>query len=327
LSIHPNLWRVRWLPVCALALLSPAAFSQSDFPAKPLRIVCVNAPGGGLDIIGRLVADRLTKAVSQPVIFENRAGAGGNIASEYVARASADGYTLLETTTNHNLNAFIYRNPGYNPRKDFVAVVQLSEAPSVLVAGSQSPYKSIKDVIAAARAQPGKIAYASGGNGQPTHIAGEMFKKAANIDLLHIPYKGGGPATQDLLGGQVPLAMSALPAVTPHIQAGTLRPLAVTSEKRWPTLPEVPSVAESGYLGYRHMTWIGIVAPSGTPAAVIARLNREIAAALANIEVRQRIVALGAEPVGSSAADFETMLKADYDATAKLVADIGLKVD
>jgi tripartite-type tricarboxylate transporter receptor subunit TctC len=303
------------------------AQTTTEFPSKLVRIVCVNAPGGGLDIIGRLVADRMTKSLGQSIIVENRAGAGGNIASEYVARAPADGYTLLETTNNHNINAFIYKNPGYNPRRDFVAVTQLTEAPSVVVAGAQTAYRSLRDLIAAARAQPGKIAYASGGSGQPTHIAGEMFKKTANIDLVHVPYKGGGPATLDLVAGQVPVGMSALPSVTPHIQDGKLRALAVTSDKRWPTLPDTPSVAESGYPGYRHMTWIGILAPTATPAAIIARLNKDVAAVLANPEVRQRIITLGAEPVASSAAEFETMLKAEYEVTAKLVSEIGLKVD
>jgi tripartite-type tricarboxylate transporter receptor subunit TctC len=312
---------------CALAIPVAVLAQSPAFPARPVRVICVNAPGGGLDIIGRLVSDRLTRGFNQPVIFENRAGAGGNIATEYVARAPADGYTLLETTTNHNLNAFIYKSPGYNARRDLVAVIQLTEAPSVLVAGAQTPYRNLRDLIAAARAQPGKIAYASGGSGQPTHVAGEMFKKAASIDLVHVPYKGGGPATLDLVAGQVPVGMSALPSVTPHIQSGTLRPLAITSPKRWPTLPDTPTVAESGYAGYRHMTWIGILAPAGTPAAIVARLNKEIAAALAHAEVRARIVALGAEPVGASAADFEAMLKADYETTGKLVAEIGLKVD
>jgi tripartite-type tricarboxylate transporter receptor subunit TctC len=317
------------LLACSAVVLSPATSAQTgtEFPNRLVRIVCVNAPGGGLDIIGRLIADRLTKNLNQTVILENRSGAGGNIASEFVARAPADGYTLLETTNNHNINAFIYKAPGYNPRRDFVAVTQVTEAPSVVVAGAQTSYRSLKDLIAAARAQPGKITYASGGNGQPTHIAGEMFKKAASIDLVHVPYKGGGPATLDLVAGQVPVGMSALPSVTPHIQDGKLRALAVTSDKRWPTLPDTPSVAESGYPGYRHMTWIGILAPAGTPAAVIARLNKEIASVLANADLRQRIVTVGAEPVASSSAEFEAMLKAEYEATAKLVAEIGLKVD
>jgi tripartite-type tricarboxylate transporter receptor subunit TctC len=317
------------IALAALLTLPTAIIAQqtTEFPSKLVRIVCVNAPGGGLDIIGRVVADRMTKIIGQSVIVENRAGAGGNIASEYVARAPADGYTLLETTNNHNINAFIYKNPGYNPRRDFVAVTQLTEAPSVIVAGAQTSYRSLKDLIAAARAQPGKIAYASGGSGQPTHIAGEMFKKTANIDLVHVPYKGGGPATLDLVAGQVPVGMSALPSVTPHIQDGKLRALAVTSDKRWPTLPDTPSVAETGYPGYLHMTWIGILAPTGTPAAIIARLNKDIAAVLASADVRQRIITLGAEPVASSAAEFDAMLKAEYEATAKLVSEIGLKVD
>jgi tripartite-type tricarboxylate transporter receptor subunit TctC len=312
-----------------LGALSSAAAAQTtmEFPNKPVRVVCVNAPGGGLDIIGRVIAERLTKSLGQSVIFENRAGAGGNIASEYVARAPADGYTVLETTNNHNINAFIYKSPGYNPRRDFVGVTQLTEAPSVVVAGAQTSYRSLKELIAAARAQPGTIAYASGGSGQPTHIAGEMFKKIAKIDLVHVPYKGGGPATLDLVAGQIPVGMSALPSVTPHIQDGKLRALAVTSDKRWPTLPDTPSIAEAGYPGYRHMTWIGILAPIGTPAAIVARLNKEIAAVLAQPDVRQRIVTLGAEPVGSSAAEFEAMLKGEYELTAKLVNEIGLKVD
>ena len=317
------------IALAALLTLPTASIAQQtpEFPSKLVRIVCVNAPGGGLDIIGRVVADRLTKIIGQSVIVENRAGAGGNIASEYVARAPADGYTLLETTNNHNINAFIDKNPGYNPRRDFVAVTQLTEAPSVIVAGAQTSYRSLKDLIAAARAQPGKIAYASGGSGQPTHIAGEMFKKTANIDLVHVPYKGGGPATLDLVAGQVPVGMSALPSVRPHIQDGKLRALAVTSDKRWPTLPDTPSVAETGYPGYLHMTWIGILAPTGTPAAIIARLNKDIAAVLASADVRQRIITLGAEPVASTAAEFDAMLKAEYEATAKLVSEIGLKVD
>jgi tripartite-type tricarboxylate transporter receptor subunit TctC len=307
----------------------PLALAQSaaTYPTKPVRFVCVTAPGGGLDVVGRIVADRLSRSFAQTVIVEHRPGAGGNIASEYVAKGNNDGYTLLETTVNHHINSFIYRNPGYNPRKDFVAVVQLTEAPSVVVVNSQSPYRTFKDLLTAARAQPGKIVYGSGGNGQPTHVAMEMFKKAATIDFTHVPYKGGGPATQDLIAGQIPLAMSALPGMSQHLQAGTLRVLAVTSEKRWPTLPDVPSIAESGFPGYSHMTWLGLLAPAGTPRDIIWRLNQEVVKVLSIPEVRQRIMTVGAEPVGRSPEQFEAMLKADYEATAKLVAQIGLKVD
>jgi tripartite-type tricarboxylate transporter receptor subunit TctC len=314
--------------VCATALPCLALVqSVVSYPTKPVRFVCVTAPGGGLDVVGRIVADRLSRNFAQTFIVENRPGAGGNIATEYVARGNNDGYTLLETTVNHHVNSFIYKNPGYNPRKDFVAVVQLTEAPSVIVVNAQSPYRSFKDLLAAARAQPGKIVYGSGGNGQPTHVAMELFKKAANVDFTHVPYKGGGPATLDVIAGQIPMAMSALPGMSQHLQSGTLRVLAVTSERRWSTLPDVQSIAESGYPGYSHMTWIGLLAPMGTPRDIVLRLNAEVAKVLALPEVRQRITAIGAEPVGKSPEQFEAMLKADYDATQKLVALIGLKVD
>jgi tripartite-type tricarboxylate transporter receptor subunit TctC len=310
-----------------ISLSLPRLVHAQTYPTKPVRFVCVTAPGGGLDVVGRIVADRLSRGFGQTVLVENRPGAGGNIASEYVARGNNDGYTLLETTTNHNLNAFIYKKPGYDPRKDFVAVVQLTEAPSVIVVNAQSPHRTLKDLLAAIRAAPGKMVYGHGGNGQPTHVAMEAFKSAAKIELPAVPYKGGGPATQDLLANQIPLAMSALPGMSQHLQSGALRALAITSEKRWPALGDVPTVAESGFPGYSHMTWIGLLAPAGTPREIITRLNQEITKALANPEVRQRILVIGAEPVGKSPEHFEAMLKADYESTQKLVAQIGLKVD
>jgi tripartite-type tricarboxylate transporter receptor subunit TctC len=312
-----------------LAYLPHAAQAQGadTYPRKPVRFVVVTAPGGGLDVVGRIVADRLTRAWGQTVIVENRPGAGGNIASEYVARGLNDGYTLLETTTNHNLNSFIYKNPGYDPRKDFTPVVQLTEAPSVIVVNAKSPHRSLDELIVAIRAAPGKTVYAHGGNGQPTHVAMETFKALAKLDLPAVAYKGGGPATQDLLAGQVPMAMSALPGMSQHLKSGALRALAITSDKRWPILADVPTVAESGFPGYQHMTWIGLLAPAGTPRAVIARVNKEVAGVLAQPEVKQRITTIGAETVGKSPEHFEAMLRADYDATRKLVAQIGLKVD
>ena len=316
-----------WL---GFGLLSPRpglAQGALNYPVKPVRFVCVTAPGGGLDVVGRIVADRLSRSFGQPVIVENRPGAGGNIASEYVARGTNDGYTLLETTTNHNLNTFIYKKPGYDPRKDFVAVVQLTEAPSVVVVNAQSAYRSLKALLDAVRAAPGKMVYGHGGNGQPTHVAMEAFKRAANIELPAVAYKGGGPATVDLLANQIPLAMSALPGMSQHLQSGALRALAVTSEKRWATLPDVPSIAESGYPGYSHMTWIGLLAPAGTPRDIVMRLNKAVAEVLQQPEVTQRIMTIGAQPVGQSPQAFEKMLQADYDATAKLVAQIGLRVD
>jgi tripartite-type tricarboxylate transporter receptor subunit TctC len=294
---------------------------------RPIRIIVVFAPGGGLDIVGRLVAEPLSARLGQSVVVENRPGAGGNIATAYAARSTADGYTLLLTTNSYNINAFLYRKPGYDVRKDFTPIVELTAAASIIIAHPAAPYRTLKDLVSAARAQPGKIPYATGGNGSPTHIAMEMFKKAAGIDLIHIPYKGGGPANVDVVAGQVPLAMAALPPVMPYLQSGRLRGLAVTSEKRWPSLPDVPTIAESGYPGYRHITWIGIVAPAATPRAIVARLNKEIAAILSGRDMRERINQLGADPVGRSTADFSAMLKTEYAAMEKLVAEIGIKID
>ena len=322
------------IAACALAATGtqaadagPSTSSGQAYPSRPVRVIVVFAPGGGLDIVGRLVAEPLSARLGQSVVVENRPGAGGNIATAYAARATPDGYTLLLTTNSYNINAFLYRKPGYDARKDFTPVVELTAAASILIAHPATPYRTLKDLIAAARAQPGKIPYATGGNGSPTHIAAEMFRKAAGIDLVHIPYKGGGPANLDVVAGQVPLAMAALPPVMPYLQSGRLRGLAVTSEKRWPGLPDVPTVAESGYPGYSHITWIGIVAPAATPRTVVARLNKEIAEILSVQEMRSRINQLGADPVGRSTADFAAMLKSEYSAMEKLVAEIGIKID
>jgi tripartite-type tricarboxylate transporter receptor subunit TctC len=289
-------------------------------------VICY-APGGGLDVVGRIVAERLTRNLGRQVVVENRPGAGGNIGTAYVAKAAADGYTLLLTPNSHNINPLIYRNAGYDPRKDFAAVVQLTQAPSVLVTGAKTAYRSLQDVMSAARAAPGKLVYGSAGNGSPTNIAMEMFKTAANIDITHVPYKSAAQSHMDVIGGQTPLAMAAVPSATPQLTAGALRALAITSTQRWQSLPEVPTFAEQGHPGFSHMTWIGVFVPAGTPPAIISRLNQEIAAALSNAEVRERIAKAGAEPVGRSVSDFEAMLKADYEAVGKLVSRIGLKVD
>ena len=329
MKLFADRFLARAILACALAGASNHALSQSaaDYPTKPVLLVIVYAAGGGLDVVGRIVADRLTRNLGRQVVVENRPGAGGNIGTASGVKAAPDGYTLLETTNSHNINAFIYKNPGYDARRDFAPVVQLTEAPSVLITPPRSSLQSLQELVNAARAQPGKLVYGSAGNGSPTNIAMEMFKAAAGIDITHVPYKSAAQANQDVMAAQTPLAMAALPSVMTHVQSGMLRALAVTSEKRWPTLAEVPSLAESGYPGLSHMTWIGILVPAGTPAPIIARLNREIAVALANPEVRERIAAVGATPVGRSSADFEAMLKAEYEATGKLVAQTGLKVD
>jgi tripartite-type tricarboxylate transporter receptor subunit TctC len=307
------------LAVAALMLaLVPGARAQGDYPSKPVLLVICFGAGGGLDVIGRIVADRLSKNIGRQIIVENRPGAAGNIGTVSVLKAPADGYTLLETTNSYNINPFIYRSTGYDPRRDFVPVVELTRAPSAIVAHPKTPLRTVRELLAAARAAPGKLVYGSAGNGSPTNIAMEIFKSAANVDITHVPYKIATQSHQDVIGGQIPLAMGALPSVITHIRGGLLHAVALTSDRRWPSLPDVPTAAEGGVPGYSHLTWIGIVAPAGTPAAVVARLNKEIAAVLAVPEVRERITATGAEPVGGSAAEFAAALAAEYDAMAKL---------
>jgi tripartite-type tricarboxylate transporter receptor subunit TctC len=299
----------------------------ADYPAKPIQFVICYAPGGGLDVVGRIVAEQLARNLGRQIVVENRPGAGGNIGTAHVAKAPADGYTLLETTNSHTINPLIYRNAGYDPRKDFVAVAQLTEAPSVIVANPRGPFSSLKEMIAAAHAAPGKLVYGSAGNGSPTNIAMEMFKAAAGVDITHVPYKSAAQSHVDVMGGQTPLAMAALPSAMAHLQSGALRALAITSVRRWPTVKDVPTVAESGYPSFTHMTWIGVLAPAGTPPSIVARLNGEIATVLKNDEVRERIARTGAEPVARSAAEFENMMKAEHEATGKIVAKIGLRVE
>lgn len=309
-----------------MAMGTALAQAPADYPARPIRVVVVYGAGGGLDIVTRIVADPLTQALGRQVVVENRPGAGGNIGTELVSRAAPDGYTLMVTTNSHQLNPFIYKSPGYES-KQFTPVIQMTGAASAIIVNPRSAWKSLKDLVGAARAQPGSITFGTAGNGSPTHIAMEMFKSAAAINLVHVPYKTAAQANTDVVAGQNSLAMAALPPVISHIQGGTLRALAVTTPTRTAMLPDVPSIAESGYPGYSHVTWIGILAPAGTPSAIVARLNREVATILANDATRARIVTTGAEPVGGSRADFEAMLKSEYEVMAALMPRLGIKID
>jgi tripartite-type tricarboxylate transporter receptor subunit TctC len=326
--LNAGRWLARALPVLALSSVTlPVGAQVADYPYKPVRIVVVYGAGGGLDIVTRILADPLSKSLGRQVVVENRPGAGGNIGTEYMAKQPPDGYTLMVTTNSHQINSLIYRNPGYDPKRDFVPVIQFTGAASVIVTHRQSAFLTLKDLVSKARAQPGAIGFGTAGNGSPTHIAMEIFKSFAKLDLVHIPYKTAAHANSDAAAGQIPVSMAALPPTAPMIQAGLLRALAITTEKRFTGLPNVPTIAESGFPGYSHVTWIGMFAVAGTPQAIVARLNKEIGAILATPAILERLMGLGAEPVGRSATEFEAVLAADYETTAKVVKRIGLKAD
>lgn len=311
----------------ALLAANPAPALADAYPSKPIRIVVPSSPGGSADAIIRIVGERLGAALGQPVVIENKGGGGGNIATVNVAKAPADGYTVLMTGNNHTLNVSLFANPPYR-LDEFVPVIELTRGPSVFVSAAAapgSPIRTLPELVARARAQPGKLTYGSPGVGLPSHVAMEMFAQAAGIRLAHAPYKGAGPSLTDVMGGQIPLVTATLAAAMPHFKAGRIVPLAVTSEQRWPGLPDVPTVAESGYPGYAHMTWLGLLVPKGTPTAVVARLNAETAKVLAEPQIRARLDALGTTAVGGSAQAFGKMLADEATAARDLVRSAGLR--
>jgi tripartite-type tricarboxylate transporter receptor subunit TctC len=311
-----------------LAIVAPPASAQADsYPSRPIRFIVIVAPGGGLDATARRLATRLSAKLGQQVIVENKVGAGGNIATQYVAKSPPDGYTFLLTSNGHTLNPLIYATPGYDWQKDFVPVMEITEGPVVIVTQPTSPYKTLKDVVDTARANPGKLSYAHGGLGLPPHIAMEMLNQAANVDIVNVAYKGAGPAVTDTLGGHVPLAILSLAGATPFIESGQLRALASSGAARWPTLPNVPTIAELGYPDVVYLNWQGIFAPVGTPPEIVARMQKEVSAVLAEPEVKDFLIGIGAAPVESNPTAFDAMLKADYLANQKIVNKLKLKVD
>ena len=311
----------------ALALALGNVQAQG-YPNKPIRIVTGYAAGGGADIVGRLIAEHIGPTLGQTVLVENRTGAGTNIASEHVARSAPDGYTLLLTSNNHNLNSMIYSRPGYDPVKDFVPVNEVSEGPSLLAAHPSRPFNSLQELVDFARLKPGSLSYGSSGVGTPVHMAMELFKLAAGIDIVHVPYKGAGQSVIDAVGGHIPLVIGSIAALKANVDSGKLRPLAVSTRKRSPSLPNVPTMVESGFADAVHQIWLGILAPAGTPAEIVARLNKEMAAALSKPAVRVRLDAIGLPAAeGGTPQDFDAMLKADFATSQRIVSHLKLKAD
>lgn len=312
----------------AVALLAaPALALAQAYPNKPVKVIIPYPPGGPTDILGRIVAQGLAAKLGQPFVVENKPGASGMIGADQVAKASADGYTLLVNASLHVINPSLYAKMPHDPIKDFAPVSQIADVPMVLVVNQQNPAKSVKDVIAAAKADPDKMTFASSGNGAAPHLAGEAFNMATGVKLMHVPYKGSAPALSDVIGGHVTLMFDPLPSSTPFIQGGSLRPLAVTTAKRVAALPNVPTMAEAGVSGYEISTWYGVWAPANTPKDILNKLSSEIARIVKEPEVAKRIAGLGSVPVGSSPDEFEAYNRSEQIKFNKIVKQSGAKLD
>ena len=312
--------------VLALAL-SPSAFGQT-YPSKPIRIICPFPPGGAVDIASRAIADALTKTMGQSVIVENRAGAGGNLGGEIAAKSPPDGYTLFMTTSGiQAINPALYAKMNYDPNKDFVPVVALVSLDNVLVMHPSVRVNSVKELIDLAKAQPGMISAASSGSGTSIHMSLEMFKHLTGTDILHIPYKGSAPAVADLLGGQVNIMFDNIPSSLPHIKAGKLHAIATTGAKRSSTLPDLPTVAEAGVPGYESGVWFGLVAPTGTPKDIIAKLNAEALKAVKLPDYQKRMNDLGYEIIAGSPERMAERIKGEIARWGPVVKASGAKVE
>lgn len=297
------------------------------YPARPIRLIVAFAPGGSVDLVGRLIGQKLSEAWGQQVIIDNRPGAGGNLSAELAARATPDGYTIYICSASLVVNPSLYRKLPYDPLKDFAPITLLASVQNVLVSHPSLPAKNVKELIALAKKAPGKINYASTGSGSSGHLTMELLKSMAGIDLTHVPYKVIGQATTDLLSGQVSLWFPTIPGALPHIKAGRMSALAVAGAKRSPALPEVPTVAESGVLGFEASTWYPILAPAGTPKAIVDKLNTRLVAILNTPEVNAQLVRQGVEPIGSSPAQLASHLKIELTKWAKVVQVSGARVD
>jgi tripartite-type tricarboxylate transporter receptor subunit TctC len=317
----------RFAAALAAVLVSTLSWSQG-YPTKPIKLVVPFPPAGSTDLSARAVADKLGQRLGQPVIVENKPGAGGNIGSDVVAKSPPDGYTLLVGTVGtHAINSSLYSKVPYDHVKDFAPVIFLSKTPNVLVVHPNVPAKTVKELIDLAKSKPNELTFASSGNGTSIHLSAELFKSLGGVQMTHIPYKGSGPMLVDLIGGQVNLAFDNLSASIQHIRAGKLRALAVTTAARWPTVPELPTVSEAGVPGYEAFSWNAIFAPAGTPKAIVERLAREIDAILQAPETKAFFAGQGAEGGGGTPEQLAEFVKVETAKWAKVVKESGAKVD
>ncbi|AAP86152.1 Tricarboxylate transport protein TctC (plasmid) [Cupriavidus necator H16] len=311
-----------------LVLAAASAPAHAAWPDHPIRWIVPFPAGGAMDNIARTLGEDMSRTLGQAIVVENRPGAGGNIGAELVARAPADGYTMIIVANGMAVNPALYGKLGYDPVKDFAPVSLLAVVPNVLVASkAKTPVKTVAEVVANAKARPGKYTYASAGNGTSIHLAGELFTSMAGVDLLHVPYKGSGPAMTDLLGGQVDYMFDSITSAKPHIDSGKLTAIAVTTTKRSTALPNVPTVAESGLAGYELSPWFAAFVPARTPSAAIEKLNQAMLDALRNPAVQKRLAAIGAEPIGSTPAALRDHLARETAKWGELIRARGIRAD
>jgi len=321
-------WPRSLIAAIALGVFAVGAASAQDaYPSRPVHLYVPFPPGGAVDIVARTLGEELSKRWAQPVVIENRPGAGGIIAEQALAQSPPDGYTLIVVATGHALNGLFYDKLPYDPFKDFTPVSLIGSSPNMLLVRADSQFKSVGDVIAAARAKPGQLSYGHAGNGTSPHLAGELFKYMAKVDIAAVPYKGGAPALTDLIGGYIPLTFNNIPESFGQIQAGAVRPLGVTTAARSPVLPDVPTIAEAALPGYDTGVWWGFLAPAGLPAAVKAKLAKDCAEVVQVPAVRDRLLQLGATPIGSSPEVFAKLIRDEYEKWGPIIKAAGIKID
>lgn len=311
-----------------LAIACASAAAAQDFPSKPIRVVITYPPGGSTDVVGRALAAKLTEGLGQQVVVDNRGGAGGIIGTEIVARAAPDGYTLLlGTSAGMSINPLLHKKLPYDVERDFAPISLVVVNPQALVAHPGVPASNVQELIKLARAKPGQINYASPGVGSPNHMGMELLKSMTGINVVHVPYKGGGPAMTELLAGQVQLLFNSIPSVLPQVKAARLKALAVGSARRSRAMPEVPTVAESGVPGYEYATWYGLFAPTGTPRPIVAKLNQAVATALKNPDLAKSLAAQGSEPNPTSPDELARFMKAEHGRWSRVVQAAGMKAE
>jgi tripartite-type tricarboxylate transporter receptor subunit TctC len=320
----------KWLSgalVCLSGVSVAGLAHAQSWPTKPIKLIVPYPPGGGTDVIARIVQEPLAKELGQQVIIDNRGGAGGSIGSALAAQSPSDGYTVLFTLSSHTINPAIYSKLPFDTEKDFSSVVTVASLPQILVANPNFPAKTVKEVIEMAKAKPGSISYASVGNGSPGHLAGAMMASDAGVDMTHIPYRGGGPAVTDVIAGQVPLLWVSIPAAAQFVKAGKLRALAVSTVKRSAVFPDVPTMVESGFKGFEVDSWYAMFVPAKTPQAIIDRINKAAVNVLAQPEVKEKLLGQGAEAVGDSPAQLSGVVKKEIAKWKQVVKSANIKVD